>query len=318
MAADIARKLCLTAALVGAVTRKDLAGAFRRVNPATPFEVERAHKWLQGRAHPRQRRVYEDWALLVDLGEPAEWVAECGAEAFLDRVCARHALARETLLRRAEAFGGGAGSHEAHGRALGLLGTYACYSHAWSSYFRGRLIRGGLSITAAPGARRLLGTYSEVLPTGPMRLDGAVTVAAPGLHLDLSAPQGSPQLLFCLFPPTSPTSVLGGLMSGLSIIGSEPGPSVTRIVLVRLPAAGALLETADAYLPPGASLSADLATLGLEVVTPDLADRALAAFLTGGRGGGTDQPPAAAYRAVVELFDRQWLDHRPPSPRTGG
>jgi hypothetical protein len=57
VATDIGRKLCLTAALVGAVTRKDLAAAFRRVDPATPFDLERAHKWLQGRSRPRERRV---------------------------------------------------------------------------------------------------------------------------------------------------------------------------------------------------------------------------------------------------------------------
>ena len=68
MAVDIDRKLWLTAALVGAATRKELAAAFRGVNPATAFDLERAHKWLQGRAQPRERRVYEDWALLVDLG----------------------------------------------------------------------------------------------------------------------------------------------------------------------------------------------------------------------------------------------------------
>jgi hypothetical protein len=319
VATDIGRKLCLTAALVGAVTRKDLAAAFRRVDPATPFDLGRAHKWLQGRARPRERRVYEDWARLVDLGEPAEWIAECAAEVFLDRLCARHGLAREALLRRAEAFGGrGARSREADGRALELVGTYACYSHAWSPYFRGRLIRGALSIAAAPGPPRLLGSYREALPTGPMRVDGAVTVAARGLHLDLRAPQGGggggAQLLFCLFPPTPPASALGGLMSGLTIIGSEPEPSVTRIVMVRLPAASARLGTADAYLLPGASPAADLAALGLAVAAPDLADRALAAFLAGGQqGGGLDQLPAAAYRAVVELFDRQWLDRRPLS-----
>jgi hypothetical protein len=315
VATDIGRKLCLTAALVGAVTRKDLAAAFRRVNPATPFDLERAHKWLQGRAQPRERQVYEDWARLVDLGEPAEWVAECAAETFLDRLCARHGLERETLLRRARAFGGvaAARSQEADGSALELVGTYACYSHAWSPYFRGRLIRGALSIAAAPsGPQRLLrGTYTEFLPTGPMEADGTVMVGARGIHLDLRA-QGGTQLLFCLFPSTPPAIVLGGLMSGLTIIGAEPEPSVTRIVMVRLPMASARLGTADAYLPPGASVTADLAALGFVMDEPDLADRTLAAFLTGG-AGGIDQLPAASYRAVVELFDRQWLDRRPRS-----
>src|SRR4030095_10089810 len=62
LAREIDRKLRLTAAFLGAATRKDLARAFHRVNAATPFDVERAHKWLQGRATPREPQVYEDWA----------------------------------------------------------------------------------------------------------------------------------------------------------------------------------------------------------------------------------------------------------------
>jgi hypothetical protein len=147
-----------------------------------------------------------------------------------------------------------------------------------------------------------------------MRVDGAVTVAERGLCLDLRAPQGGgAQLLFCLFAPTPPTSVLGGLVSGLTIIGAEPEPAVTRIAMVRLPASSARLETADAHLPPGASLAADLAALGFAMDAPDLADRTLAAFLTDGPGGGIDRLPTAAYHALVELFDRQWLDRRPRS-----
>jgi class 3 adenylate cyclase len=195
---------------------------------------------------------------------------------------------------------------------LELVGTYACYSHAWSPYFRGRLIRGILSIAAAPGPQRLLGTYTEALPTGRMRVEGTVTMAERALYLDLCEPQGGARFLFCLSPPTAPASVLGGFMSGAAVIGPESQPSVTRIVMVRLPTASPPLDPPDAYLPPDASLAGDIVALGLAVADPDLVDRALAAFLSGGGGGGLDQIPWAAWRAVVEVFDRQWLGRAPP------
>jgi hypothetical protein len=48
LAQDIDRKLRLTVAFLGAVTRKDLAAAFRRVNPNTSFEIGRADKLAAG------------------------------------------------------------------------------------------------------------------------------------------------------------------------------------------------------------------------------------------------------------------------------
>ena len=61
MARDIARKLRLTAAVLGTIARKDLAAAFRRVNASTSFDTGRADKWLQGRAQPRELQVYEQY-----------------------------------------------------------------------------------------------------------------------------------------------------------------------------------------------------------------------------------------------------------------
>jgi hypothetical protein len=311
MGVEIDRKLCLTAALLGAASRKELAAAFRRVNPATPFDLERAHKWLQGRALPRDRRVYEDWARLVDVGEGAEWVATCGAEDFLERLCQHHGLARETLLGRAARFAGAAaaGRGPANGRAPELAGTYLCYSHAWSHYFRGRLIRGALTIAAGPGPQRLLATYREALPTGQVEAQGAAMLSERALWLDLREPRGGIQVALWLFPPTPPASVLGGFMTGTTFIGPEPRPSVSRIVMIRLPVGEPRPERRDgAYLPPGASLAADIAAAGVQVAAPETVDEALAAFLSGGAGGGLDQISWSAYRALVELFDRWWLD----------
>jgi len=308
---EIDRKLCLTAAFLGAVTRKDLAAAFRAVNPATAFDLERAHKWLQGRARPREPAVYDDWARLLDLGRPGAWVAGCDAEAFADALCARGGLDRDALLRRALAFGGCAlkGAARSDGPPA-VVGTYACYSHAWSPYFQGRLARAALTIAAADGARRSLDAwYAENLPTGTVRYDGAVTISERAMHLDLRQPSGGVHLLCCLFPPASPASVLGGLMCGVTCLGPAPQPSVTRIVMVKLPSASSGLLAADTYLPPEASIAADLAALGLPLDGPHSVDRALAAFLTGGDRGDVDRAPAGAFWALVDLFDRHWLTH---------
>ena len=75
MARDIDRKLRVTAAVLGLITRKDLAAAFRRVNAATTFDIERAHKWLQGRSSPRDARLYQDWVLVLGIDQSAEWIA---------------------------------------------------------------------------------------------------------------------------------------------------------------------------------------------------------------------------------------------------
>jgi len=83
-------------------THKDLAAAFRRVNPATPFDVDRAYKWLQGRAQPREQQIYEDWSKVLGLDRPGQWIADCDAEAFLDEICVRHGRDREDLLHRLE------------------------------------------------------------------------------------------------------------------------------------------------------------------------------------------------------------------------
>jgi hypothetical protein len=96
-------------------------------------------------------------------------------------------------------------------------------------------------------------------------------------------------------------------MCGPTILGPEPQPSVTRIVIVRLATPHPLLVSSDAYLPPGASIADDLAALGAPVSDVAAIDRHMADFLSSGAGGTTDRAPIAAYRALVELFDRDWI-----------
>jgi hypothetical protein len=265
-ATDIDRKLCLTAALLGAVTRKDLAAAFRRVNPHTPFDIERAHKWLQGRARPREQQLYEDWAHVLDIGRPGAWIADCDFATFVEVLCRARHEDREVLLRRAQAFGGGDADRAPRGAGstveMDLAGIFAGYSHSWSPYFRGRLLRGGLKIEHRAGGG-FSAVYSQARHThDPNVALGDVTLLQRALLLDLREPHGRTAFMFTLFPPSSPVSVLGGLMCGPALLGPDPQPSVSRIVLVRLPEWPPVLSSAECIMDPGASIADDLAELG--------------------------------------------------------
>lgn len=304
MAREIDRKLRLTATLLGIVTRKDLAAAFRRINPKTTFDVGRADKWLQGRARPRESEVYEDWAKVLDLNRPGRWIADCEINEFIDEIAQRHGRERAELL---EALNAPREGRSAPGPGISLTGIFACYSHAWSPYFRGRLIRGELSIGAALGTNHLPVTYAEELPTGRLQLEGRLSVDKRALRLEVRDRTDTQFLNICLFPPSPPASVLCGMMFGTTLIGPDAQPSVTRLAMVRLPQTSLPLKTAEAYLDPAASLAEDLRSLGLDIEDPAAVDAGLAKFLTGGIAAGVDQVPVAAYRRLVDLFDRSWL-----------
>lgn len=304
MACDIDRKLRVTAVALGLITRKDLAAAFRRVNAATTFDIERAHKWLQGRSSPRDARLYQDWARVLDIDQSAEWIANCEFNAFLEVVARRYNVDRELLSRQgtpvhSDRAGGANDTYSS------LAGAYVCYSNSWSPYYRGHMIRGALTIadTATPQV-----AYSEVLPTGQLQVGGTLSLSNRAMHMTLKEPSGDAQFLFCLFPPTAPVRVLGGLMCGATLLGPDSSPSVTRIIMIRLPATSGYLQSANAYLPKAGSFAQDLASLGLTVSSPQIVDERMAEFLCCGDGKGLDQPSMATYRAIVEVFDREWLD----------
>ncbi|RWA65415.1 hypothetical protein [Mesorhizobium sp.] len=307
MAQHVAQKLRLTSALLGTVTRKDLAAAFRAVDPKTAFDLGRADKWLQGRARPRQVSVYEDWAKLLELEQPGAWIAESDLPSFTAAIAARHGIGSAELERRA-GVQFEASAHDDKSVGPALAGTYACYSRAWSPYRRGQLIRGRLSIGAGPGVHGFSAIYRETLPTGQLQLGGPVTPAKRSLYLHLREVGGEAQFFLCLFPHTQPVSVLGGYMCGTAIIGPEAQPSITRILLVRLrdtPAA----EQWGGYLPPGTSIAADLASLGIVIEHPETVDRQLGQFLSADSDGGVNQIPPAEFRAILDVFDRHWLQH---------
>lgn len=306
----IDRKLALTAAALGTRTRKELAAAFRAANPRTGFDVERANKWLQGRARPREQSIYEDWAAVLGLGRSGAWIAECDLASFVAALAAATGEAAEVLERRASAFAAppSRGLADAAASFEGdLAGTYLCYSAAWSPYFEGRLVRGVLDFERQAGG--LAARYTQSRTQDSITAQGQVDVLARGMLMHLREPHGRTGFVFTLFPPMSLVSVLGGIVGGIAMLGADPRPSVSRIVMVRVAVERQGLLGPDCLLDADASIAADLAALGAPLAEPGEADRRIAAFFATGAGAGTgiDAAAIAAYHAVVELFDREWI-----------
>ena len=189
-----------------------------------------------------------------------------------------------------------------------LAGSYACYSNALSPYYRGRIIRGTFSMEIEPRSHGLAASYSETLPTGRLHARGTIVHAARGLYAHLQETAGDSRFFFCLFPPSPPASVLAGYMSTTAIIGPDPQPSVTRILMVRSPGSLPLTQDWGGYLPAAGSLADDLSGLGFELDEdrPSL-DLLLSGFLAGSGSDGASQIPTAEFHAILELFDRHWL-----------
>jgi hypothetical protein len=158
---DFALRLRLAAAVLGCKTRKELAAAFRRVNPHTSFGLDRADEWLGGKASPRTDDVYRDWSKLLAVDKPHEWLTSCAIDDPVDALAGQHGTTPDAILQRARGFPRGAPPHDAAQRGDGgsafIEGAYACYAFAWTPYYPGRLIRGSLVI--GPGRGRKTADY---------------------------------------------------------------------------------------------------------------------------------------------------------------
>lgn len=273
----LAIKLHLTAAALGCDSRKALCARFRAVNPATRCEVERLHKWMQGRASPRGISFYEDWRRVVGSERSAAWFRESAAEPFLAELAHATGLAPEEV--RARATGGlrSPARPPMAGAASTLHGAFACYSHAWSPHFRGKLIRGALRIGPGRGGGAAA-TYDETLISGPRRLSGEVTPGNGAVHVVLRG-DGGP-LLLSVIAPGPPASALCGILAGPALIAHAPMPSASRLVAVRVPE-GPALDATNRYMEAeAAAVLADLLGLGLDL--PGAAGAGVIEFLSPG------------------------------------
>ncbi|WP_237216496.1 hypothetical protein [Falsiroseomonas oryziterrae] len=314
-ASDFGLKLRLTLLVLGCGGVKELSGRFHAVNPRTHFDLERAQKWLQGRATPRSAEVYEDWAKVLQTRQSAGWLASCTVEAFLDELHRLFGIPPETLLDRvrlhAHPPGPSAGrSGSAHGY---LCGDYACYSLAWSPYFRGQLIRGALGIDVAAGrTRALAATYREHLLGRTVEFRGEVLIGGRTLHIDLREPGTSQPLLISLGLSGPPASALCGVMSGSIVLGPDPQPSATRFVMVRVPGAP---DASNRYFEPTQeAVARDLAALGLKLPDAEHADALVRRFLFPEDAAALMQVSAAEHARLTLAFDQGYLEEPRPVP----
>ncbi|MGH6920683.1 MAG: hypothetical protein ACREJ0_23610, partial [Geminicoccaceae bacterium] len=284
------------------------------VNPGTIFELDRSYKWMQGRALPRSVGLYDDWATLLGTGRPLAWLQSCTVDDFLELLCGHFAVSREALVARAwleAAPRPGAAEPAPQDAPPGrhLAGAYACYSHAWSPYFEGRIIRSTLAIEAAGASPALRATYAEKVALGRIEVRGQVTVAGRAVHVDLAHPVQF-GLAMSLFLPGTLASVLAGVMSGTSWVDADPQPAATRILMIRVPGGtAAALEASNRYLKPAETLSGDLVALGLRVAEPAELDGLLEEFLSAYRPSGYIKVGVEEYSRLALAIDRLLIEN---------
>ncbi len=318
MVRDFGAKLRITAAALGCVSQKDLCARFREVNPGTTFELERSYKWMQGRALPRSVRLYDDWAALLDTGASVAHLQSCAVEEFLDLVCARHQVSRDALAAVAgivAAAPAEAIEPEAIDPLPGrdLVGAYACYSHACSSYFDRKLVRSSLVIEPAADGRPALGAiYGEMVAFSPIQLRGPVSIVGRAVHIELLDATARFRVDLCLFLPGGTlVNVLAGVMSGATFLDAVPQPASTRIVMTRVPpAAVPTLEETNRYIDPtDAPLSSDLAALGVPVAAAAELDALLDAFLAADQPKSYLMVAADEYSRLALAVDRLFIEN---------
>ena len=312
MVPEFALRLRLAAAVLRCETRKDLASAFRRVNPNTSFDLDRADKWLSGKALPRTTDIYRDWAKLLALDRAAEWLTSCAIDDLLDALAARYDTTPDAILQRARGFPRGAPAPDAVGRGDSgssfVESAYACYQYAFTPYYPGRLVRGSLVI--GPGRGRKTAEYTEDMGSAPpAKFTGAVVLNGRGMSIELhQVTEGDTHLYLVLFAPSPPASLLAGVVCGTAILGAHFEPSMSRIVLIRVPGTSLPFDrSAPLALDAGASIAADLAGAGLHLRDGAEADRRLQEFLPARTEHGIEQVSAAAYQDLVALFDQEYF-----------
>jgi hypothetical protein len=305
---DFAMKLRLAAVVLGCTSRKELAAAFRGVNPDTTFDVERADKWLSGKALPRTSDVYRDWSKLLALDHSLEWMTGCSAEALLEVLAARDGVPSELLLENARDFPNGArrqpASRQIDSGVSFIEGAYACYSYSFSPYFPGWLIRSSMRIGPGHGLNSV--AYSHNMPPQPTRFSGDITFNGRGMQIALhQTVAGDMRIHMALFGPAPPATVLAGMLCGAAVVTPEPEPSAARIILIRLPAPSLAFDALYTAFQPTESIADDLALAGLDFSDRDEVDRRIKEYLPARPRNGIEQIATAEHRELVEYFNRE-------------
>lgn len=236
MTVDVALKLRLTQLVTGCVTQKAMHARFKLVNPKTGYEPERAYKWVQDRAAPRDPSVYDDLARVLDLPVTGETVRTCSFAEFRRLVEARHGPAPAVVPRRPPDGTSPAVTDLAGGDPPlphYLVGRYLTFSMAWSATQVGRLIVGLLTVEK-DGAGGLRAVYEENLPAGELILAGPVRHFGRALTALVSNETDGMFIFLSFRPPLAPALALTGMMSGTAYHDADARPIAGRIFCVRI------------------------------------------------------------------------------------
>jgi hypothetical protein len=302
MAQELAAKLRMTALVLGCASRKDLCARFRTVNPNTQFDLERANKWMQGRALPRNPQIYADWAKVLGTERGADWLARCTPDAFEAELVSLFNADRAALRQLADSPAADARS----AAGFALYGHYACYSWAWSPYYRGHVIRAALEIRRAARGHDEA-QYRERLLGRAVAFAGEPLVAGNTLHIALHGPDEVSPLFLSLHTAGVPGSVLCGILSGATSVGPQPLPTATRFVAARV--AEDPSDSNRYLLPANGALGADLtALLGVREGAAELDRRLCAVLGAGTESEGADQVGFDAQMGLAALLDPLWLE----------
>ncbi len=252
-AGPFARKLRVAVDETGCRSLAEFVARLRMAAPGTRVTLDRAYKWLQGRALPQNPAMYDDLALALGSDFDGAFVRESTVEAFVGKLRGRREAARP------------AGPAAVSDRVVqsGLRdGAYAMYSLARDMAAGGAVVRGCLRVVtdAASGGRRI--DYVE-RDAERVVLTGAL-IASRRLHTVAFAPSPRDESLsLALAVPGQPVPVVGGLMIGQAQYAVAARPICCRVLLlaVRNPAIDPEAGNGEFGLDPE-PIAADVAAIG--------------------------------------------------------
>jgi hypothetical protein len=300
---DLAPKLRLTAAVLGCSTGKELCARFRAINTDTPCDLDRLYKWLQGRASPRSAQLYNDWAQVLGLGRSGIWIAACTLSAFEIEIAARSGCDIEDLRRQAlgQRSAAGGAPHAMAGKRCFLSGAFACYSHAFSPYFQGRLTRGALRIEPGRGSALNVSYHGRVLGSR-LVFKGAGVVRSGVLLVHLIEQAADLSMSVLIVVPGPPAQALCGILAAPAFVAHDALASATRFLAVRVTDGVALDDSARYLDADSAEISQDLQLLGFSARVAEHLGRTADRFLA--RSIDQVSPsPLAPFCAVLDPLE---------------
>jgi|GEM_PF-904059 len=275
-----ARKLRAAVAETGCRSLAEFVARVRAAAPETSVTLDRAYKWLQGRAVPNDPRVYVDLATVLGLPADGAFVRGSTVEAFVEKL----------RLQRGGAAPAGPAAMMDRVVPSGLRdGAYAIYALARDASADGSVVRGCVHVAVDPasGARRI--DYVEHDGAGRLSFSGEL-VASRLLHtVTLASAQRDESLALALAVPGQPVPVVGGLMVAQARYAVSARPICCRILMLAIRHPVADPESGNGEFGTGTDrIAADVAGIGYGGPDCDLLAARIHAYLTAPSDGRLD------------------------------